>query len=119
MKAILILMLFACSTTTRGAPAVKTAAIECGKEYAPALVKAVAKWGAAALAAGKIDWPAVEADALALGKEVGSCAVAEFLAAYKASPAPAIRALVPGPSPATEGDAVLARVSGGEEVRLP
>lgn len=97
----------------------KTAVIECGKEYAPALVKAIAAWGAAALSAGKVDWSTVEKDAITLGKDVGSCAVGEFVAALKKQPEPAVRSLIEAPSVVAQGEAVLARVSGGAEVRLP
>lgn len=111
--------LVGCTKSKPYVAAGKTAVIECSKEYSPALVKAIAAWGAAALSAGKVDWSAVEKDAIALGKEVGSCAVAELVEALKKQPTAEVRSLVAAPSDVAQGEAVLVRVSGGVEVRLP
>lgn len=107
-----------CAETKEYATAGKTAVIQCGKEYGPELVRAVAKWGVAALTAHKVDWSAVETDAIALGKEAGSCAVGAFLAALRTSPTPQVATLGGGPDDVVLGQAVLARVSGGAEVKL-
>jgi hypothetical protein len=108
-----------CAEAKEYAHAGKAAVIDCGKEYAGPLLAAVARYGALAATKGKVDWGAVEKDALALGKEVGSCAVAAFLDALKKQPEPQVASLGGEPDVVVQGQAVLARLSGGAEVRLP
>lgn len=110
---------FACSETKEYARAGAHAVIDCAKADLPAIVALLADWGAKAALAGKVDWTTVEDGAKHKGVSVGSCAVAAFLAAVRKQPEPQVVALMGAPDTAVEGEAVLARVSGGAEVRLP
>jgi hypothetical protein len=120
-----LLLLVSCTAAQRATSAATSpGVIECAKNYAPAGAEALARWGVEALLAGKVDWSRIEVDAKGLGLGVGSCAVAEFLRAYKANPKTAVasRALVAtaeSMDPIAQGEAVLARVSGGAKVVLP
>jgi hypothetical protein len=117
------LVLSGCAETKEYAGAGKTAVIDCVKADLPAIAIMLASWGAKSALAGKIDWAAIESDAIARSKPVAACAVAEFLIAIKRQPTPevgdtvAARALIPPVDIVRQGEAVLARISAGAEVR--
>lgn len=108
-----------CATVERAGGAAKHAVIECAKQDAPSIIAGVAHFGARAAIDGRIDWAAIETAAKGAGLGVGSCAVAEFLRALKQQPETEVAARGAAPDLIAQGQAVLERVSGGAEVRLP
>jgi hypothetical protein len=82
-----------CATTKAAPKAAEHAVIDCGKANAGAVLAAVAEYGAAAIAAGHVDWAAVELEAKAQGATVGGCALTAFLAALSKRPTTIARAL--------------------------
>jgi hypothetical protein len=115
---ILVLATLGCSTVDRAAGAAKHALIDCGKQYAPTIAAELARWGVESAIAGKVDLQELEQSAKGLGLGAGSCAVAEFLRAWKARQPVGIAALGGEPDLVTQLHGVLARVSGGVPVRL-
>jgi hypothetical protein len=117
------LVLSGCAETKEYASAGKAAVIDCAKADLPAIAIMLASWGAKSALAGKIDWAAIETEALSRSKPVAACAVAEFLTAIKRHPAPevsdtgAARALIAPNDIVRQGEAVLARIAAGAEVR--
>jgi len=107
-----------CAAAKRAGPAAEHASIVCGKEYASAIAAEVAAYGVRSLIAGKVDWPTIETLAQAAGLQVGSCAVGEFLRAWKAQPETQVAARGGEPDTIAQGRAVLARVSDGAPVQL-
>ena len=119
MKLVCVLLLVtACAATQRAGSAAKHAVIDCGKQYAPAIIAGVAHFGARAIIDGRIDWEAIETAAKGAGLQVGSCAVAEFLRAYRQLSKEQVAARGGEPDVVAQGQAVLARVSGGASVKL-
>ena len=107
-----------CAASKRVAGAAGHAVIDCAKQDAPAIIAGVAHFGARAVIDGRIDWDAIETAAKGAGLGVGSCAVAAFLQALKQQPSTQVAARGGPPDVIAQGQAVLARVSGGAEVLL-
>jgi hypothetical protein len=116
--ALIAFMLCGCSTVDRAGDSAKHALIDCGKQYAPTIAAELARWGVESVIAGKVDLQELEQSAKGLGLGAGSCAVAEFLRAWKARQPVGIAALGGEPDLVTQLHGVLARVSGGVPVRL-
>lgn len=107
-----------CAETKEYAGAGGHAVIDCGKQDLPAIASLLASLAVETAVAGKIDWPKVETLAKGKGLGVGSCALAEFLRAIKKHPEPQVAAAGGVTDVVVQGQAVLARVSGGATVRL-
>ena len=119
LKVLCVLLLAtSCATAKRAGSAAKEAIIDCAKQDGPAIVAGVAHFGARAIIDGHIDWEAIETAAKGAGLGVGSCAVAEFLRAYKRLAKEQIAARGGEPDAVVQGQAVLARLSGGAGVKL-
>src|SRR5262245_13289653 len=117
-----MLILMSCADAKRGGEAAKVAVVDCGKQLAPGLAAAVARWGVQAAIAGEVDWDSIETGARGLGLGAGSCAVAEFLLAWKDRPRPAAAAARLGESGTmARGQVALERLRaelGGARLRL-
>ena len=113
-----LLLVTSCATAQRAGSAAKEAIIDCAKQDGPAIVAGVAHFGARAIIDGHIDWEAIETAAKGAGLGVGSCAVAEFLRAYKAAEKTQVAARGGEPDVVVQGQAVLARLTGGAGVKL-
>lgn len=123
--ALLAMPLLGCNTLSSAPGAAKDAVVDCTKADAAAIGALVSEIGAnavtTALGTGKADWSKLEAAALAQGKVIGGCALAEFVAAISkvapAQPAATARTFVATTSPATDARAALerfrAQVGGG------
>lgn len=107
-----------CATVERGGSAGKHAVIECGKQDGPSIAGLLATFGARSAIAGKVDVAAIETAATGAAFGVGSCALAEFLREYKRLAKEQVAALGGEPDVVIQLQGVLARVSGGAEVRL-
>lgn len=113
--AMLTLPLLGCATLSNAPSAAKDAVIDCTKADVAAIGVLVGELGAdavtTALGTGKADWAKLEADAIAQGKVIGGCALAQFVAALsKSAPAAATQqSLVAQASPADDGRAALDR----------
>lgn len=107
MRSLALLLLLA-SCTSPNVQAAKHAAVVCGKEYAVEVAKAVAEYGAKAILTGHVDWSEVEAEAKALGVEIGGCAAKEFVAALAKQPTVAARG--GEPDVVAQGRAMLERL---------
>ncbi|HKP07592.1 MAG TPA: hypothetical protein VJU58_10110, partial [Microbacterium sp.] len=110
-----------CATVERAGGAAKSAVVECGKQFAPSAAALLARWGVKSAITGHPDWADIEQTALGLGEGAGVCAVAEFLNAWKHSPAPQVAALGGTTGVVAEGQAVLERLRahvGGAKLQL-
>lgn len=95
--------------------AAETAVIDCTRADAPAVIALLGQLGADAVTAvlhtGAVDWGHLEASAIAQGKVVGGCALAELVAELSAAPASSTPARVAGaPDLAADGQAALDRL---------
>lgn len=97
----------ACSSPQRGAA--KTAAVECAKADLVPILVLVAQWAIESVRSGSVNWPAVEADAIAHGEIIGYCAADRFVAGIEPKQTAGV---LPNPGP---GSAMLERI----RVRYP
>lgn len=124
IAALIALPLVGCATLRNAPSAAKDAIVDCTKADAAAIGVLVGELGAdavtTALGTGQADWSKLEADAIAQGKVIGGCALAQFVAALsKASvTAPARQSFVAVSTPLDDGRAALerfrAKVGGGQ-----
>lgn len=93
--------------------AAETAVVDCTRADAPAVIALLGQLGADAVTAvlhtGAVDWGQLGTAALAQGKVVGGCALAELVAELSAQPASAAR-VAGAPDLAADGQAALDRL---------
>lgn len=115
VAAMLVLPLIGCDTLGNAPGAAKDAVIDCAKADVAAITVLVSELGAdavtTAIGTGQADWHKLEQDAIAQGKVIGGCALAQFVAALGKSSAssPAPQGFVAMPAPADDGRAALER----------